>query len=267
MSAPEGRRAAESPSCPLLGLPDDQLSRFSYPSVGHRCRADDRPRPIDLGHQAAFCLTAMYPECPRYRAAAVSRRPGAATPAASGVALERARADAGGPGTLGKTGAIGGPGTPGGPGAIGGPGAPGEPGRQPPARTSRWRRVVAIGLAVAVLAGAAYFASPAIADWMQQMGAGASAASPSPSTSPPATPAPTLSTPASTPTATRARTATPSPTPTPAATPQVHVVVRGQTLISIAARYGVTAAAIKKANGITGAGLIYVGQHLIIPPR
>ena len=65
-------------------------------------------------------------------------------------------------------------------------------------------------------------------------------------------------------------TATPSPTRTPArtpaATPQIHVVVRGETLISIAARYGVTAAAIKKANGITGAGLIYVGQRLVIPP-
>jgi len=232
MSGPEGRRPAESPSCPLLGLPDDQLSRFSYPSVGHRCRADDSPRAIDLGHQAAFCLTAMYPECPRYRAAAVSRRPGAATPAtaeASGVALERARADAGAPGT------------------------PGEPGRRPPTRTSRWRRVVAIGIGIAVVAGVVYFASPAIADWMQQMGAGASAASPSPSTPPPATPAPTL--------------ATPAPTPTPAATPQVHVVVRGETLIAIAARYGVTAAALKKANGITGAGLIYVGQHLVIPPR
>ena len=248
MSGPEGRRPAESPSCPLLGLPDDQLSRFSYPSVGHRCRADDSPRAIDLGHQAAFCLTAMYPECPRYRAAAVSRRPGAATPAtaeASGVALERARADAGGPGT------------------------PGEPGRRPPTRTSRWRRVVAIGIGIAVVAGVVYFASPAIADWMQQMGAGASAASPSPSTPPPATPSPTLATPTPTPTptATGVPTATPSPTRTPAATPQVHVVVRGETLIAIAARYGVTAAAIKKANGITGAGLIYVGQRLVIPPR
>ena len=248
MSGPEGRRPAESPSCPLLGLPDDQLSRFSYPSVGHRCRADDSPRAIDLGHQAAFCLTAMYPECPRYRAAAVSRRPGAATPAtaeASGVALERARADAGGPGT------------------------PGEPGRRPPTWTSRWRRVVLIGIGIAVVAGVVYFASPAIADWMQQMGAGTSAASPSPSTPQPATPSPTLATPAPTPTptATGVPTATPSPTPTPAATPQVHVVVRGETLIAIAARYGVTAAAIKKANGITGAGLIYVGQRLVIPPR
>jgi len=131
--------------------------------------------------------------------------------------------------------------------------------------------VAVLVLAVAVLAGAAYLGSPAIVDWVQQMGAGAGAASTSPFTAPPAptlaTPAPTLATPAPTPTATRAPNATPSPTPTPAATPQVHVVVRGETLIAIAARYGVTAAALKKANGITGAGLIYVGQHLVIPPR
>lgn len=243
MSGPEGRRPAESPSCPLLGLPDDQLSRFSYPSVGHRCRADDSPRAIDLGHQAAFCLTAMYPECPRYRAAAVSRRPGAATPAtaeASGVALERARADAGGPGGHG---------------------------RQPPGRTSRRRRVAAMVLVGAVLAGAAYLAGPTIVDWMRQVGAGVAVTSPSRSTPPPATPAPTMTTPAPTPTATRAPTATPSPTRTPAATPQIHVVVRGETLGVIAARYGVTVAAVKKANGITDVGLIYVGQRLVIPSR
>ena len=121
----------------------------------------------------------------------------------------------------------------------------------------------------AVLVGAAYLAGPTIVDWMRQVGGGAGAASPSSSTPPPATPSPTLATPAPTPTptATGAPTATPSPTRTPAATPQVHVVVRGETLIAIAARYGVTAAAIKKANGITGAGLIYVGQRLVIPPR
>lgn len=244
MSGPQGNRLAESPSCPLLGLPDDELSRFSYPSVGHRCRADDRPRPIDLGHQASFCLAAMYPECPRYRAAAVSRRPGAATAEASGIALERARA---------------------------GIGAPGGHGRQPPGRTSRRRRVAAMVLVGAVLAAAAYFASPAIAAWMRQVGAEAGAPSPSPSTAPPATPAPTMTTPAPTPTATRAPTATPSPTRTPArtpaATPQIHVVVRGETLGVIAARYGVTMAAVKKANGITDVGLIYVGQRLVIPSR
>jgi LysM repeat protein len=128
---------------------------------------------------------------------------------------------------------------------------------------------VALALAGALLAGAAFLGGPAIVDWMRQVGAGAGAASPSPSTAPPATPTPTPSSPAPTPTATRAPTAptaSTAPTPTPAATPQVHVVVRGETLIAIAARYGVTVVAIKDANGIKDPGLIYVGQHLVIPP-
>jgi len=239
MSGPEGHRLAESPTCPLLGLPDDPLSRFSYPSVAHRCRADDRPRLIDLGHQGAFCLSETYPECPRYRAAPAPGRPGAATAEASGVALERARAEAG---------------------------VRGAPGRRPPGRTSRWRRVVAIVLAVVLLTSAIYLGSPAIVDWMRHVGAGAGATNPSPPTPPPTL---TPSSPTPAPTATRTPTATPSPrpTPTPAATPQVHVVVRGETLGVIAARYGVTVAAIQKANRITNVGLIYVGQHLVIPPR
>jgi LysM repeat protein len=126
---------------------------------------------------------------------------------------------------------------------------------------------VALVLAGAMLAGAAYLGSPAIADWVRQVGDGAGAASPSPSIPPPTTPAPTLTTPAPTPTATPAATATTTPTPTRVATPLVHVVVRGENLIAIAARYGVTVAAIKNANGITDPGLIYVGQRLVIPPR
>ena len=39
----------------------------------------------------------------------------------------------------------------------------------------------------------------------------------------------------------------------------------GQTLASIAARYGVTASAIASANGIVNSNLIYVGQKLTIP--
>ena len=248
MSGSQERRAAEPPSCPLLGLPDDPVSRFSYPSVAHRCRADNRPRPIDLGHQGAFCLAATYPECPRYQAAPAPGRPGAATPpapttppspAAAGVALERVAA------------------SPSAPAALGGPGTTGH---EPSRRIGRWRRVVAIVLAVLLLTSAIYLGSPGIADWMRQVGAGAAAASPSSSTAPPATPAPTLTTPAPTPSA------APSLTPTPAATPLVHVVVRGETLISIAARYGITLVALKKANGITGAGMIRVGQRLVIPP-
>jgi LysM repeat protein len=125
---------------------------------------------------------------------------------------------------------------------------------------------VAIVLAVVLLTSAIYLGSPAIVDWMRHMGAGAGAANPSPPTPPPTL---TPSSPTPAPTATRTPTATPSPspTPTPAATPQVHVVVRGENLRTIAARYGVTVAAIQKANRITNLGLIYVGQHLVIPPR
>jgi LysM repeat protein len=45
----------------------------------------------------------------------------------------------------------------------------------------------------------------------------------------------------------------------------VHVVQRGQTLASIALRYGTTVAAIATANGLRNPNLIYVGQRLVIP--
>ena len=43
------------------------------------------------------------------------------------------------------------------------------------------------------------------------------------------------------------------------------MVQRGQTLASIALRYGTTAAAIATANGLRNPNLIYVGQRLTIP--
>jgi LysM repeat protein len=45
----------------------------------------------------------------------------------------------------------------------------------------------------------------------------------------------------------------------------VHVVQSGETLYSIANRYGVSMWAIARANGITNPNLIYVGQRLAIP--
>jgi LysM repeat protein len=45
----------------------------------------------------------------------------------------------------------------------------------------------------------------------------------------------------------------------------VHVVQRGQTLHSIALRYGTTAAALASANGLRNPNFIYVGQRLTIP--
>jgi len=46
---------------------------------------------------------------------------------------------------------------------------------------------------------------------------------------------------------------------------QVHVVQRGETLSSIAVRYGTTPQAIARANGLANANYIYAGQGLTIP--
>lgn len=61
--------------------------------------------------------------------------------------------------------------------------------------------------------------------------------------------------------------ATPEATATPetTTTPGKHVVQAGENLFRIALRYGTTVEAIAKANGITNAALIYVGQTLTIP--
>lgn len=44
-----------------------------------------------------------------------------------------------------------------------------------------------------------------------------------------------------------------------------YIVQPGDTLWSIAARYGVTVDAILRANNLTSANFIYLGQRLIIP--
>jgi LysM repeat protein len=59
---------------------------------------------------------------------------------------------------------------------------------------------------------------------------------------------------------------TPTPTATPTSQPQptIYVVRQGDTLYSIARRYGTTVQAIMAANGLTNNN-IYVGQQLYIP--
>ncbi len=52
---------------------------------------------------------------------------------------------------------------------------------------------------------------------------------------------------------------------TPPSTSTVHVVQRGETLASIARRYGTTVAAIAAANGLRNPNFIWVGQRLRIP--
>ncbi len=62
-----------------------------------------------------------------------------------------------------------------------------------------------------------------------------------------------------------APTATPGPTPTPGPNQCVYVVKPGDTLYSIARRFGTTVSAIAQANNITDVNQIYVGQKLVIP--
>lgn len=63
--------------------------------------------------------------------------------------------------------------------------------------------------------------------------------------------------------------ASPARTPRPSATAKpagkTYKVKSGDTLSSIAARYAVTVAALKKANGLTGSSVIHPGQVLKIP--
>ena len=76
------------------------------------------------------------------------------------------------------------------------------------------------------------------------------------------------------PTATRRATftpvpATPSDTPTPTVTPTpiIYVIQRGDTLIPIARKFGVTVQDIQDANGITDPRRLQIGQEIIIPRR
>jgi len=71
---------------------------------------------------------------------------------------------------------------------------------------------------------------------------------------------------------TRPATATPAPltplptaTPTITPTPVIYVVQKGDNLLSIARRYGVTLQALQEANGILDPRRLQIGQELIIP--
>ena len=54
-------------------------------------------------------------------------------------------------------------------------------------------------------------------------------------------------------------------TPLPTATPVIHIVQQGETLLSIAFNYGVNLQALQTANGIENPQFLQVGQRLVIP--
>ncbi|MFN8442027.1 MAG: FxLYD domain-containing protein [Caldilineaceae bacterium] len=60
---------------------------------------------------------------------------------------------------------------------------------------------------------------------------------------------------------------TPEPTPTPTVTPTpiVHVIQSGESLLSIAGKYGISVAELQDSNGILDPRTLQIGQQLIIP--
>ncbi len=81
---------------------------------------------------------------------------------------------------------------------------------------------------------------------------------------PEATPTPTVEPPTPTPAVTE--TSTPTPTAALAGEANIYLVEPGDTLSTIARRFGVTVEAIARANNIKDVAQLQVGQRLVIPP-
>jgi LysM domain len=232
--------ADPGPVCPYLGLADDPASHFAFPSSAQRCHAARASSHIEADKQARDCLTSNHLTCSRYHPPAL--------PVLHGL----------GPIVAAVAGS-----------------APGHSARS--RRSVRHVMTLALIACLAVAAGVTgLMIGSRLAEGISagHGGAGASPATVASAVPASATPFPTPSpTPIPTPTPTASPTIAPSlrpstsPTRTPAPTPVTHRVVTGETLSGIAAQYGVTLAALEKANGITNPGLIKVGQVLVIPVR
>ena len=64
------RDGEAGPLCPHLGVPWDRETRATFPLRAHSCWRAGSPEPIPPPYQAAICLAAGHPGCPRYRDAA-----------------------------------------------------------------------------------------------------------------------------------------------------------------------------------------------------
>jgi LysM repeat protein len=241
--------------CPLLGLAAERGVAIDGVDAGHRCHAEEPPAPLERGVQAQLCLTAGHERCDRYLAFA--GRIGATKPGRTQL----------GDGFV-TTRLVLAP-------------QPAWRGMAGRARASRIGPWVGVGVALVGVG----IAGAALAAPLLDAPDGGAAASTADRTPAPATPRATVTarstaratvetspsmTAQPSPTAEPTTVATPEPTPVataqPTPTPQrTYTVVEGDTLASIAERFGTTAAQIQQANGIDDPDEIVIGQVLVIP--
>ncbi len=227
--------------CPFLALESDLRTALAGYDPEHRCLAQDEARPLDRSTQRGRCLTEDHRSCEffvqRSSALAEARRTARPAPDARFISTRLIL-------------------------------EPDESWRPIglAARPLRRRRLAMTGATVLVIGAAGAALST------RGFGLLTSATVPTPSPTRAAGGEPTMRvTPAPTPIGTPAATArvpTPSPratTPTPPSTPHVYVAQPGDSLSSIAARFGVTTQALMAANGLTNPNLITIGEVLVIP--
>jgi len=54
----------ETKFCPYLGIEEEKISHFDYPSTRNRCWQSGNPKDVDTNHQGNYCLSLDYQACP-----------------------------------------------------------------------------------------------------------------------------------------------------------------------------------------------------------
>jgi LysM repeat protein len=235
--------------CPFLALSADHRTAIDGFDAEHACHAIDPPQILDRSRQVEQCLSETHRQCDRYLAylSQHAAQAAAVPPPSSDAYVARTRLvfdpDP-------RFGAVG--------------------GLLPPGTSAR-RWLVAGGVAAFGVAAAATAVGGGFNGLVANRSPGASvpdvATNPSPSVSPQGTAQPTLE-PTDAPTeppASPTPRATQKPTEAPASeAQQTYTVKEGDTLSTIATRFGSSVAAIQAANGLDS-DVINVGQVLVIP--
>lgn len=244
VSGPGAAPDAIAAVCPYLTAGDGSW-QSALPTHDQRCSAVEPPVLLATSKQQQLCVLAVHRTCATYHAAQARR-------ASTGIARARPRDGDVALWPVARSTLV----------VL-------EPERTlfgfPRSRTRAGGQLLLIGLmAVAFVVLIVARTAPSSTG---SAGASASAIAvaspqPTPTPSPPAT-----ATPAPSASATPAPTATPKPTPdkTQAANRTRYRVKSGDTLLTIAAKFGTTIKVLKRLNDITDPRLIHPGQVLIVP--